>query len=153
MSLLPIKRHKKNCCTRHNFCVAPAKPGSVSNQGHVLIASFPSSHSTFSIVAVTCQTKHCMFTIHYLSAEAAAFPAVQKTFDESDVAESACSDQKTKYDNKYDMAAERKSSSTPLNNASLFLKLNLTYLSHKRAFVLNSPPKFLFTKTMTHNAI
>lgn len=63
---------------RCNFFLAPAMPGSVSNQGHVFIAYFPFSYSTFSIAVVTCHTKHCMFTIHYLSAEAAACPVLQK---------------------------------------------------------------------------
>lgn len=65
-----------------NFFLAPAMPGSVSNQGHVFIIYFPFSHSTFSTAVVTCQTKHCMFTIHYLSAKAAACLALQKTSDE-----------------------------------------------------------------------
>lgn len=77
MSRLPVKGIRNNC-TRCNFFLAPAMPGSVSNQGHAFKAYFPVSRSIFSIAAVTCQTMHYMFTIHYLSAKAAACPALQK---------------------------------------------------------------------------
>lgn len=78
MSRLSMKGIKNNC-TRCNFFLAPAMPGSVSNQGHVFIAYFPFSCSTFSIAAIACQTMcQTMFTIHYLSTKAAACPALQK---------------------------------------------------------------------------